>query len=148
MGRGRESSTGRTGILLSPADNPLLRATGIYGEEARWLLSASLDPDEEPPGEGRGEPPAWLRLSRPEEPGPSTLARTERAVRRHSLAEVPAPVAAGPAVAPQRRPRFREVWTRLCDPTLHRPFRITCWRMLHARLGCNAFMRHVLKSGG
>ena len=45
------------------------------------------------------------------------------------------------------RPDFPEVWKRLRDPTLHRPFRITCWRMLHARLGCNAFLYHVRKSG-
>ena len=41
------------------------------------------------------------------------------------------------------RPGFHFVWQRLLDPTLHRPFRLTCWRLLHGCLGCKAFLLHI-----
>ena len=34
-------------------------------------------------------------------------------------------------------------WPRLLDPTLHRPFVITAWRLAHGQLGCNAFLHYV-----
>jgi hypothetical protein len=34
-------------------------------------------------------------------------------------------------------------WGRLLDRTLHRPFVITAWSILHGKLGCNAFLHHV-----
>ena len=45
------------------------------------------------------------------------------------------------------RPDCKGVWSRLVDPTLHRPHRITCWRLLHGCLGCGAFLAHVRRSG-
>lgn len=35
------------------------------------------------------------------------------------------------------------MWARLRDPTIHRPHRIVAWRVLHATLGCRAFLAHV-----
>ena len=51
-----------------------------------------------------------------------------------------------PQVGGPLRQGFGEVWRRLDDPTLHRPFRATCWRLLHASLGCNAFLYHVRRN--
>jgi hypothetical protein len=36
----------------------------------------------------------------------------------------------------------------LLDSTLHRPFVITVWRILHGQLGCNAFLHYVQRSVG
>ena len=38
---------------------------------------------------------------------------------------------------------FRDVWTRLCDPTLPRHFRSTTWAILHGIIGVNAFIYHT-----
>ena len=143
--RGLDAPPDPNEIILSPGQNPLLQADGIHGEEARWCLSAAEDPEEGPPTEGRGEAPPWMTLRETGEPaaGPSSQARSARAARRREPQA--APQLPPPALA--LRPDFPEVWKRLRDPTLHRPFRITCWRMLHARLGCNAFLYHVRKSG-
>ena len=42
---------------------------------------------------------------------------------------------------------YSKVWRTLRDPTLHRPHRIVCWRILHGQLGCNAFLFHTLRRG-
>ena len=42
---------------------------------------------------------------------------------------------------------YARVWLRLSDSTLHRPFRITAWSILHGSIGCNAFMFHILRQG-
>jgi hypothetical protein len=79
-------------------------------------------------------------------PGPS--ARDQRADGRASLAA--APPAPGPVAAsdffsrlPPGQSGFPDVWRRLLDPTLHRPFAITAWLLLHGQLGCRAFLHHV-----
>lgn len=100
---------------------------GLAGLEERWRQSASA-PAEPPDQVDRL--PAWLDLAAA--PAPRVHPR-ERASAR--LDAAPAP--------PVLRPGFSQTWQRLADPTLHRPYRITCWRMLHGTLGCNAFLRHV-----
>ena len=43
---------------------------------------------------------------------------------------------------------FGNVWTRLCDPTLPRHFKSTCWAILHGIIGVNAFIYHTLLQPG
>lgn len=52
---------------------------------------------------------------------------------------LPAP-GGGPTTDPGLPDGFALVWFRLLDPTIHRPFVITAWRVLHCCLGCNAFI--------
>ena len=112
----------------APAPPPDLR--GLEGLEERWRQSASVDPDLPGPPDAVDRVPHWLDLQRASVPRPS---REERAAERE-LADVgPVPL----------RPGFNAVWKRLDDPTLHRPFRITCWKVLHGCLGCKAFLHHV-----
>lgn len=99
--------------------------------EDRWRQSASA------PAAPAGDPdrvdwePAWLDLASVRLPRPHPL---ERAQLR-----LGAPAPAPPAL----RGGYSQAWERLADPTLHRPFRITCWKLLHGCLGCNAFLHHV-----
>ena len=106
-----------------------LRQLGIEGLEERWRRSvaARAAPTDSPADIDRV--PQWLDLAQPRPPRPSPVER--QAVR----GVVPAP--------PLLRRGFSTVWKRLEDKTMHRPFRITCWRLLHGCLGCNAFLAHV-----
>jgi hypothetical protein len=79
--------------------------------------------------------PAWMRVS------PPRVRVWDRVQERLQAEE------RDPARDLGLRPGFEGVWTRLLDPTLHRPFRITCWRMLHGCLGCGAFLAHVRRTG-
>ena len=74
--------------------------------------------------------PAFLDLTRQRPPRQPVWERVEDRLQQH----------ANPPAAAALDPRFVDVWKRLCDPTLHRPHRVTCWRILHACLGCNAFL--------
>ena len=106
-----------------------LEHQGLEGMEARWRQSAA--PPAVPAAlEAADWIPPWLNLASPR---PPRAHPRERA--RASLLAVPAP--------PVLRPGFRAVWQRLLDPTLHRPFRLTCWRLLHGCLGCKAFLLHI-----
>jgi hypothetical protein len=97
---------------------------------------SAVAPVEEPgPSEQLDWEPRWLDLGRA--PGERALP-LDRAAARHDAAP------AMPAVA--LRPGFAQTWQRLADPTLHRPFRITCWRLLHGCLGCKAFLHHVRRT--
>ena len=132
-----------------------LRPMGLIGLEERWRRSI---PDDSPDAWTEAEidrTPAWLRLRPPPSAGPSE--RTTRASRRDALrAATPSQTTAASAIQPSdtqpsadddARHDFGGVWTRLCDPTLPRPARVTCWSILHGTLGCNAFIYHVRQGG-
>jgi exonuclease III len=116
---------------VSAAGEAELRRMGLRGLEERWRRTIDeLDFRDQP--QQQREQPAWLRP-----PG-------ERAAPRPSPADRQAARDATPAGPAGELPdAFVDVWPRLCDPTLHRPYRITCWRILHGCLGCNAFLTHV-----
>jgi hypothetical protein len=134
----------------SPAAAPPLG--GLAAEEQRWAASAapSARPPRQPgsgndssdgadlPGQSQG-PPAWLDLTRRPSPRAPPLQRaTDRRV------DDPAPL---PGAAEGDLPDgFELTWQRLADPTLSRPHRLTCWRMLHLCLGCNAYLHHVRRN--
>ena len=103
---------------------------GLEGLEARWLQSATEEPDAASPPDQVDWVPPWLDLRRQ---APQRPSRADRAAARE-LADV---------APPALRPGFAAVWRRLDDSTLHRPFRITCWQILHGCLGCKAFLAHV-----
>lgn len=108
---------------------------GLEGLEARWRQSAS-DPAPAPAlSEQLDWAPPWLALAPAPAPRVPPLARA--AARQD---EGPGP--------PVLRPGFSRTWQRLTDPTLHRPFRLTCWRLLHGCLGCKAFLHHVRRHQG
>lgn len=106
-----------------------LEHQGLEGLEARWRQSAA-QPARPGPLEVVDWSPPWLDLA------------SLRPPRAHPRERAQAAIQAFPA-HPVLRLGFRDVWQRLLDPTLHRPFRLTCWRMLHGCLGCKAFLLHV-----
>ena len=146
-----------TAAPMAPADittvpDHHLRAMGLSGLEERWRRSIPGEsPDAWTPAE-INRIPAWLHPRPPAGAGPSE--RDTRAARRTALrtaTPTTQPVAA-PAIqlssdVNNTRHDFGGVWTRLCDPTLPRPARVTCWSILHATLGCNAFTYHVRQGG-
>lgn len=115
---------------VTGAGERALRQMGLTGMEERWRRSV-LALQQAEPAHHIDVQPAWLRP-----PGEVAAARPSPE-DRHAARDAPADPAAALAEG------FEAVWPRLCDPTLHRPFRITCWRMLHGCLGCNAFLAHV-----
>ena len=95
-----------------------LKWHGLPGIEERWRREALIRAE---PVQGElDRSPAWLDLNRQRQPRP---ARGER------------PTQGDPPTAPHLRPGFRNVWRRLADPTIHRPFRLTCQRILHTGIG-------------
>jgi len=130
-------------IPLEGVDDDLLGASGLVGIEARWRASAAMrttDPDD--PGPSGASPPSWLDTDTPREERIGTAERDQRAVQR-AAAQPPAV-----AARPVPRPGFKKVWQRINDRSIHRPFRITAWRVLHGSLGCNAFLHHVRRKVG
>jgi len=101
------------------ASESQLRLYGLEGLEERW--KQPLGDDHFPPEE-LDQLPAWMR------PGASSR-------RNQHASPSTAPLAA--------RKEAKDVWQRLLDPTLHRPFAITCWHLNHGVLGCNAFLWHI-----
>ena len=107
---------------------------GIQGLEASWhaIAQARAQPAVPPANPEPADLPqhAWVNLQRdrPPRPGPA-----DRAANRHVDAPIRFPLRAG----------FAQVWKRLDDKTLHRPFRITSWSLLHGTLGCRAFLSRV-----
>lgn len=120
----------RTWPLAAGADahaTPALR--GLAGLEERWRQSAmAVGPAVEP--DPVDWAPPWLDLASQRPPRVHPMDRAQ-----HRLDAVPAP--------PALRGGHRQAWERLADPTLHRPFRITCWKLMHGCLGCHAFLHHV-----
>lgn len=126
-----EQQPSAAALEVSTAGEGELRRMGLRGLEERWRRTVqALDPRDQP--QQQNEQPAWLRP-----PGERAAPRPSPEDRRAARDALPA----GPVA--QLPEGFEVVWPRLCDPTLHRPFRITCWRLLHGCLGCNAFLTHV-----
>lgn len=105
--------------------------SGLQDLEQKWAVYAHAPVEQPIDAPDPADLPqfAWLDLQRvrPARPAPG-----ERAP--HPQAQ--------PALGPLR-PGFSKVWTRLGDKTLHRPFRITCYLLLHGALGCGAFLHSV-----
>ena len=119
----------------APAPPPPLEHLGLEGLEERWRQSAAAAPPDAAGPEVVDWVPPGLSLEGAQPPRLHPLARAQE-----RLDAVPAP--------PVLRLGFREAWQRLADPTLHRPYRVTCWRMLHGCLGCKAFLHHVRRHQG
>ena len=121
------------------ASDDHLRLLGLDGIEERWRrVSAKRALAAQQLQDGQGNdleagpipintPPAWLDLG----PRPPRLSRQQRRALRGNLP------------APDLRREFPSVWRPLLDPTIHPPFAITAWRILHGCIGCNAFLGHV-----
>jgi len=103
---------------------------GILGIQEHWRRTAATRAH--PDTADISRTPGWLDLQRQRSPRPG---RGERAAR------------AEPPAAPPLRPGFSNVWMRLADPTIYRPFRLTCHRILHACLGVKDFLAHVRGEG-
>ena len=116
----------------APPDDAILRRLGLEGLEEAWRRSWLAAQQEGPPMEQRPTP-AWVvdpshRVYRP--------SPADRAAAR----EAPEPPFDPPSS------EYTSVWTRLRDPTIFRPFRVTCWKLLHGTLGCRAFLAHVRRN--
>ncbi|GAX86591.1 hypothetical protein CEUSTIGMA_g13999.t1 [Chlamydomonas eustigma] len=118
--RRSHSAHSRLPGLTDLASESQLRMYGLEGLEERWRQP--LGDDHFPPEE-LDQLPAWMR------PGTSSR-RTHHASPSTDLLAA--------------RKEAKDVWQRLLDdPTLHRPFVITCWHLTHGVLGCNAFLWHI-----
>ena len=109
----------------TPAGDLRLALHGLEGLEEHWRRTAARHRGTIPQGEV-DRTPAWLNLQATPTQRPS-----------------PSDRAAGRGQGEELRDGFTHVWTRLNDPTIHRPFRITCWQLLHGCLGCKAFLSHA-----
>ena len=143
-----------------------LRAFGLAGLEESWRRDIPGDGDLDTwPQADVDRAPTWLDLAAPSD----SSARDARAATRqarHAMthAGVGGPggvtdggetaaaavatvmtATAGIDVPAATADSFVGVWTRLCDPTLPRPFRSTCWAILHGVVGVNAFVYHTLR---
>jgi len=124
-----------------------LERLGLAGQEEKWRRSAEELRLHHSAAGGVwaiNQPARWVMdpgAIAPPRPSPS-----DRAAAR--LAEQEAAAAAEAARAQQQLPTgFAEAWKRLADPTIHRPHWGTMWRVMHARLGCGAFLAHVRSKG-
>jgi len=115
-------------IPLTPPAPP---GDGLFAEQDKWTRAATrpVEGDVDNP-EDVDRVPAFLDLGRQRPPRQPVWERVQERLQHQT--QQPGAAALDPL--------FRDVWTRLCDPTLHRPHRLTCWRILHACLGCNAFL--------
>ncbi|GAX79565.1 hypothetical protein CEUSTIGMA_g7006.t1 [Chlamydomonas eustigma] len=102
------------------ASESQLRMYGLEGLEERWRQPLC---DDHFPPEELDQLPALMR------PGASNSRRTHHASPSTDLLAA--------------TKEAKDVWQRLLDPTLHRPFAITCWHVTHGVLGCNAFLWHI-----
>ena len=113
------------GALWPPAWS-LTPQDGLLHTEARWADSINPAP------QTQQTTPLWMQPSQPR------ISVYDRLQDRASST---------PTTIPSTRTDYKLVWRRLLDPTLHRPHRITCWKLLHLSLGCNAFLSHVRRGG-
>ncbi|KAG1676214.1 hypothetical protein FOA52_006431 [Chlamydomonas sp. UWO 241] len=115
---------------------------GLVGRDERWCRTLEVVKNGFPP-EDVDNPVAWVRGVQ-SGAGPSAPRQPNRLQVRRSEGEAAAQAQPPPSGAPISDPDlpegFAQVWTRLLDPTIHRPFVITAWRILHCCLGCNAFI--------
>jgi hypothetical protein len=146
--------------------------SGLSGLEASWRASVTTrTPPHTGAAGGAGSSsrprtadfdimhnaPPWLALSPPRPPRPSldarVAARTAAAAaalalqpnggHRRRLEVLDDTVdAAGGNTSGQRKHPFKTAWARLLDKTLDRAHRVTCYRIMHGVLGCNAFICH------
>ena len=142
----RQAPAGEDGSLETLPLEALGRL-GLQGEEEKWRRSAvALAQHHSDAGEAWpiNQPAGWVvdpAARAPPRPNPA-----DREAAR--LAQQEADKAADAARALQALPSgYAAIWRRLADPTMHRPFRATMWRVQHARLGCGAFLAHT-RSGG
>ncbi len=133
------AASGPSPAPLASAPVACLRKRGLEGLEELWRRQAPSPPTD---ADVLDRVPAWLDLHRVQPPGPS--AQAQRAAGRAALA-APGPVSAPDFFSrlPVAQSGFPDVWRRLLDPALHRPFAITAWLLLHGKLGCRAFLHHV-----
>ena len=117
-----------TAVPDTVAGNTQLDKLGVRGVEELWRRRAAERAGAVPGGEV-DQVDAWFRRD-------AGLAPSQPRTTRNSQAAA----AAAQQPADQPRPGFGKVWKRLNDPTMYRPFKITCWRILHCALGCNAFL--------
>ena len=119
-------------IRLEPDTGPPGSADGLFAEQDKWIrAAASPEAHDQAPLEEVDRVPPFLDLTRSRMPRQSVWERVEQRQQQQPPPQSPLD------------PRFPDVWKRLNDPTLHRPHRVTCWRILHACLGCNAFLCYV-----
>ena len=120
-----------------------LQLLGLDGIEERWRrVAARRALAANQLGDGADDlendplpintPPPWLDFG----PRPPRLSRYQRRALH------------GQPPAPDLRRSFPLVWKPLLDPTIHPPFAITAWRILHGCIGCNAFLGHVRNRRG
>ena len=132
----------------------LLRSLGLPGLEERWRrpLTQASDLDHWPEADTDIVPP-WLDLNRPTTLAAPSLRAARSAARGSALPLVQTDQHMTTDNAPTSttdntsKTDYAGVWRRLSDPTLHRPFRVTAWSILHGSIGCNAFMFHILRQG-
>jgi exonuclease III len=125
-----------------------LERLGLAGQEEKWRRSVEqlrqLCGEEAMSGYPLNRPQRWLNLQAGPQPRPSPA---DRAAGRQATQQARAEAAA--AVAQEQLPAgWAAAWQRLADPTIHRPYRATVWRVMQARLGCGAFLVHARASGG
>lgn len=118
-------------VPLTSPQPPAARGDGLFAEQDKWVRAATrpVEGDVDNP-EDVDRVPAFLDLTRQRPPRQPVWERVQDRLQQQPQQPLAAAL----------DPLFRDVWTRLCDPTLHRPHRLTCWRILHACLGCNAFL--------
>ena len=107
-----------------------------YGGPSRRVVTPALNTQDQPEGSpgGSGGLNGHSAGGSTGDGGPVVAAGGGR--------EATAP--AGPsATTTDSASAFRDVWTRLCDPTLPRHFRSTTWAILHGIIGVNAFIYHT-----
>ena len=121
---------------------PQLARRGLLGQDERWrrtleLVRVGCEPAE------LDNPPAWMHDLQsgagPSAPRPLNKIQLRRA-EEEAAAQAQPPPGGVPVADPNLPDGFAQVWVRLLDQTIHRPFVITAWRILHCCLGCNAFL--------
>ena len=128
--------TSPTAPTSASASDAHLGLLGLTGLEERWrrtaarrtstleLIGPAMDSGDDPVI--LNTPPSWLDL----QPRPPRPSRTHRMALRGSIPD------------PDIRTPFPGVWRPLLDPTIHPPFVVTAWRILHGSIGCNAYLSH------
>ena len=170
----RSTSTAVNDTTVTTATPHLaLRALGLEGLEEYWRRDVLDDGDLDTwPQADVDREPSWLDLaSRTDNSARHARAATRQARnesdsagRRDGVggtvavaggggtaaaamaaAATAATTAAATTAGTEAAVNFVGVWPRLCDPTLPRPFRSTCWAILHGVIGVNAFIFHTLR---
>lgn len=143
----RAPPSGDGSLALLPLGS--LDRLGLPGVEERWrrsVLDLGRLQDDEPSDDDTSDPNGgWVDLQRqrPPRPSPADRAEARQEAGQAAAAEEAEEAAANLLPLPEG---FAAAWQRLADPTIHRPFRVTAWMAMHARLGCRAFLAHVRSS--